>query len=342
MEWISHYVFICLSFCKWQEPPTVISAQQRQSAENVIMNFRRRKTPFVLCQQILEQSTVDMLLFEAADVIKKALIVEWDDLREQDKLGLRQYLLNYVLHHPTQAFVREKILQVVAIMIKRTSIADSGQETRTILDQMDKLLMNGDIQQRLLVCRIVSAIMQEYVVTVKSDDNGLTFSEHFKAKKQFELMHLRNIFDMVLNAIESILNGLDLKNPMHANLLHEFLNIEEQILMWGYVSPLLPKRLIGIFEAVSKTDQSPSLRLNIQWEQVMLNSRVIELFFGIYWMVRDVPELQQKGLTCLVQLSTLNGTIFCNPQARIEYIVRFFTKFLNLLSRFVLMGSPPI
>lgn len=313
----------------------MISAQQRQTAENVIMNFRRRKTPFVLCQQILEKSPVDLLLFEAADVIKKALIVEWDDLQEQDKLGLRQYLLNYVLHRQLQPYVREKLLQVIAIMIKRVSIVDSGKQARSILEDMEKLLNTGDIQQRLLVCRIILAIMQEYAITVKSDDHGLTFAEHFKAKKQFELLHLRNVFDMILNAIETIQNGLDMKNEMHANLLLEFLKIQEQILMWGYVSPLLPKRLIGIFEAVSKTDPCPSLRLNIQWEQVMLNPRVIEIFFGIYWMVREIPELQQKGLTCLVQLSTLNGTIFCNPQARIEYIIRYFTKFLNLLSRYL-------
>lgn len=276
-----------------------------------------------------------MLLFEAADVIKRALIIEWDDLQEQDKLALRQYLLNYVLHRQIQPYVREKILQVIAIIIKRISITDSGRETRTILGQMEELLLNGDIQQRYLVCRIISAIMQEYVITIKSDDAGLTFSEHFKAKKQFELMHLRNIFEMVLNAIEQISKGLDLKNSLHANLLLEFLNLEEQILLWGYVSPLLPKRLIGLFETINKTDQSPSLRLNIQWERAMLNPRVIDLFFGIYWTVRDIPELQQKGLTCIVQLSTLNGTIFSNPQAKIEYIINYLTKYLHLLARYV-------
>lgn len=290
--------------------------------------------PYSLCQQILEKSTVDMLLFEAADVIKRAVIVEWEDLQEQNILTLRQYLLNYVLRRQMQPYVREKILQTIAIMIKRISTTDAGRETRTILSQMEEMMLNGDMAQRFLVCRIVSAIMQEYVITIKSDDPGLTFSEHFKAKKQFELMHLRNIFEMVLNAIEQISKELDLKDSMHANLLLEFLNIEEQILLWGYVSPLLPKRLIGLFETINKTDQSPSLRLNIQWERVLLNPRVIDLFFGIYWTVRDIPELQPKGLTCIVQLSTLNGTIFSNPQAKIEYIINYLTKYLHLLSRY--------
>lgn len=73
----------------------------------------------MVCQQILEKSTVDLLLFEAADVIKRALIIEWDELQDQDRLGLRQYLLNYVLQRHLQPYIREKILQVIAIMIKR-------------------------------------------------------------------------------------------------------------------------------------------------------------------------------------------------------------------------------
>ena len=283
-----------------------------------------------------------MLLFEAADVIKRALIIEWDDLLEQDRLQLRQYLLNYVLNRQTQSYVREKILQVIAIMIKRVSITDAGRETREILSEMERMMAHGDIQQKFLVCRIVAAIMQEYVITIKSDDSGLTFTEHFRAKKQFEMMHLRKIFEMVLNSIEQMISDINLESSGHAHLLLEFLNIEEQILLWGYVSPLLPKRLIGLFETINKTDQSPSLRLNIQWERIILNPKVVELFFGIYWKVRDIPELQRKALTCIVQLSTLNGTIFSNPQAKLEYILNYLSKYLALLSSIQVKESEAI
>lgn len=285
-----------------------------------------------MCQQILEKSTVDMLLFEAADVIRRAIVVEWNELQEQDRMSLRQYLMNYVLHRQMQSCVREKMLQVIAIMIKRNSLAQSECGTQSILVELEKMLNIGEFEQKFLVCRILSAIMQEYAITVKSDDAGLTFTEHFKTKKQFELLHLRKIFEMIFNAIDELMKIINLTNTNHAHLLFEYLNIEEQILMWGYVSPLLPKRMIDLFETITKTDQNPSLRLNIQWEQTILNGKVIELFFNLYWKIRGIPEIQRKSLTCLVQLSTLNGTVFTNSQSKMDYITNYLTKYLQMLS----------
>lgn len=316
-----------------QDPAYAIQPEQRQNAEKVLINFRKTKSPYLVCQQILEKSTVDLLLFEAADVIKRALIIEWDDLQDSDRLALRQYLLNYVLQRHLQPYIREKILQVIAIMIKRNSLTDAGLETGNLLKEMEKMLACGEIEQKLLVCRIITAILQEYLITVKSDDSGLTFGEHFKAKKAFEVRYIVTIFKLALGAIEELMNVIDMENAGHIHLLLELLNIEEQILMWGYVSPLLPRRLIGLFESLTKTDQTPSLRLGSIWESVILNPKVIDLFFGVYWKVREIPELQRKNLTCIVQLSTLNGAVFRDSQAKLDYITNYLSKFMQFLFR---------
>lgn len=293
----------------------------------------------ILLQEILEKTQVDILRFEAADMLKSAIVVEWDSLEDQYKLSLRQYLLNYILNQNIQPFVREKILQVVAIMIKRSSILDAGVERGFILDEAQKMISSGDISQQYLACRIVYNIMQEYSTTIKSvsDDTGLTFNEHFKAKKQFELIDLRKIFVMIFDALVAIMKIIDLTNPTHTHLLLEFMNIHEQVLMWGYVSPLLSKRLVGIFETINKTDQCPSLRLTLPWERIILDPRVVEVFFGVYWKVRELPQIQPKALTCIVQLSTLNGPVLNNQENKLKYVTNFLTNFLQLTSRYAIM-----
>lgn len=307
------------------------------------MNFRKTKSPYAICQQILEKSDVQLLLFEAADVLKRALVVEWDQLQEQDKLTLRQYLLNYVLHRNPPSFIREKILQVVAIMIKRSSTTDMGVERGFILGEMQKMLNSGEAQQQFLACRIIYTIMQEYVTTVKSDDTGMTFDEHFRAKKQFELVDLKKIFCTVMTAFEELLKHLDLTNTTHVHLLHEYFAIEEQILMWGYVSPWLPKRLINVFETINKTDQNPALRLSSQWEQIFIQTtKVTDMFLGVYWKVRDIPALQQKAMNCIVQLSSLNGPLMNNPANKLEYVARFIRTFVELFSNLELKSCEAI
>ncbi|KAG4069052.1 hypothetical protein HA402_008363 [Bradysia odoriphaga] len=317
-----------------QGAPGQTTAEQRRTAETIIMNFRKTKSPYQLCQEILEKTRVDILRFEAADMIKSAIVAEWDTLEDQYKLSLRQYLLNYILNQNVQPFVREKILQVVGIMIKRSSILDAGVERGFILDEAQKMISSGDISQQYLACRIVYNIMQEYSTTIKSvsDDTGLTFNEHFKAKKQFELLDLRKIFVMIFDALVAIMKIIDLTNATHVHLLLEYFTIHEQILMWGYVSPLLSKRLVSIFESINKTDQCPSLRLTLPWERIILDPRVVEVFFGIYWKVREIPQIQPKSLTCIVQLSTLNGPVLNNQENKLKYVTNFLTNFLQLTS----------
>lgn len=71
---------------------------------------------------------------------------EWITLSETDVSSLRQYLLHYVLNKPTLApYVRARILQVIAIIIKRGSVDDFGQERGHILNEVESLIRNGDL-----------------------------------------------------------------------------------------------------------------------------------------------------------------------------------------------------
>lgn len=308
--------------------------EQRKSAEAMIMNFRKTKNPYTMCRDILESSSVDLVLFEAADLLKNALVHEWEFLQEQDRVAMRQYLLNYVMNREMKPFVRERILLVVAIMIKRASIVDFGAERQVILTEFEQIILEGEPKQQYLVCRVLMAMMQEYMTTIKSDDSGLTFEDHFRAKKQFEGTSLQKIFLAIFKAIEKLNENFDGNNSMQLHLCLEYLSIIEIILSWGYISasPIFSKRLIGLFEMAAKIEQIPSLRLNLQWEATMLEPKVVKLFFDIYWKCRCHQDLQIKAANCLVQLATLNGPIMEKKENKVKYVVNYFTNYLQLLS----------
>lgn len=305
----------------------------RLVSENMIMNFRKTKAPYAMCQHILNTTKNDYLQFEAAGLIKLALITEWDSLSDEASLGLRQYLINFVMgREDAQQYVRERVLQVVAIITKRRAIKIEIMELLNALAELEAIFQNGNEKQQYLACRVVDTLIQEFQITIKSDDSGLTFEDHFKAKKLFEATALMKIFVTITTPIRRLLACFDANNATVVVLFGEYMRIMETILSWGFTSPLLPKRLIGLFESACKFEQSPPLRLGIKWEGVILDPEMIKLFFDVYWKVRDLKDVQRRGATCLVQLSTVYGSIMNKKENKLKFFAHYFENYLQLIS----------
>lgn len=111
------------------------------------MNFRKSKSPYTLCREILEHSNVHYVQFEAAEVLKTALIREWDFLQETDILSLRQYLMHFVTNRDVPSYVQDRILQIIAIIIKRGSIDDFGALRATILNEVENMIIDSSAKK---------------------------------------------------------------------------------------------------------------------------------------------------------------------------------------------------
>ena len=53
--------------------------------------------------------------------------------------------------------------------------------------------------------------------------------------------------------------------------------------------------------------------------------------FQLHLKVRHDSELCHHTLNCLIQLSSLNGSVMTKKEARIEYLVNYVTAFLSML-----------
>ena len=265
-------------------PPNLVAQEQRQQAEQIFLNFRKTKSPYHMCKQLLEQSKNNYVLFEASGLLKEGLIREWHELSAQDISQLRSYLLQYVVNNPLlSAYVRERIVQVIAIMVKRRSVEDGGEDRGVVIGEVQQLITGGNAQMQLIGCSIITALMQEYATTVKSSDVGLPWEVHFKAKKQFESTDLQNIFRFSVGALRELAANLVLPlNEEMRNLVRRLTVISETVLSWTFINVNLPKKLISVFEA----DQNPSLRPGAAWKEVMLEPTLVSFFFDLHWRVR--------------------------------------------------------
>ncbi|XP_049872405.1 exportin-4-like isoform X2 [Pectinophora gossypiella] len=311
-------------------PPNLVSSEQRHQAESVFLQFRTTKNPYALCREILEKSSSDYVLFEAAGLLKSALIREWSLLSESDVSSLREYLLNYLLRKDTAPFLREKLLQTIAIIIKRGSVDDGGRERKALLTELEKIILSSTINQQKLACSLILAIMQEYAITVKSADVGMIWEVHFRLKKSFEALDLKRIFRFTVGVLEQIVRSGHRPEGEQAALTKQLLTIVETVLCWSRVSPLLSKRLIGAFEAIFESD-TPALRLSLNWRDTMMQPELIALFFEIHMYVRSNPELANPSLTCLVQLASLCGVVLFGNLKQ-QYLENYVNSFLNMMA----------
>ena len=326
-------------------PPNLVTSEQRSSAESVFLEFRKTKNPFTLCKVILEHCHVDYVLFEASGLIKEGLIREWGRPGGQvstanDVKELRAYLLSYVINRPTLSnYVRERIVQVMAIIIKRQSVEDYGEDRRLVLSEVQQLIAgsNSSMEMQMVGCSILGAMMQEYATTVKSSDVGLPWEVHFKAKKQFELTDLKSIFEFCLQALRQLapsLTTVPIPAEKH-NLILRLTTLAEAVLSWTFINVNLPKKLISVFES----DQNPSLRPGTTWKETIFDPTIPQLFFDLHMRVRHDSELSHHTINCLVQLSSLNGTVMTKKENRLEYLTNYMSHFLGFIKNLEKTGS---
>ncbi|KAH6927260.1 hypothetical protein HPB50_001221 [Hyalomma asiaticum] len=301
-------------------PPNQVTAEQRHAAERTFLDFQNTRAPFELCKCILETSAVGYVQFQAASLLKQGLIREWKFMEPGQWQALCQHLLQLLAcRQNMENYVREELALVLALGSKRASVDDGAAALNNILQQSTQMVASGDQHLQSLGCSILSALLVEFSSSTRATDVGLTWEVHLRAKKSFEVNHLRKVFQFCQQGLREAANrlGTGPMRPEDRNLLRRLLQLSEQLLSWNFqFSMMLPRKLVGLFES----QQTPTLRPGMDWKGAF--DETPQLLLQLYGALSQDGELAHVALQCLLQLATLSHS--GERQQRNTHLKHFF------------------
>ncbi|KAL0622513.1 Exportin-4 [Plecturocebus cupreus] len=100
-------------------------------------------------------------------------------------------------------------------------------------------------------------------------------------------------------------------NTQISSVFQHYLALTNQVLSWNFLPPNLGRHYIAVFESL----QNVLLKPTESWQETLLDSRVMELFF-----------------TCLAHLASLHGLIFPVEGSQVDYLTHFIEWLLNTVN----------
>ncbi|XP_033118145.1 exportin-4-like [Anneissia japonica] len=308
-------------------PPQAVTHDQRHAAEEIILSFRKSNNSLSVCRHIFEHSKHDYVLFQAATTIKDTVVRNWKDLDKNEIESIRSFLLHFVTGKVSlQSYVREQVLQAVAVIFKRGTL--DGKNRHQLMEDVTQMVASGNPQMQTIACSVLSALLNEFSSSARASDMGLNWEFHTTCKRNFETNDLKQIFMLAVQLLHQYSSLPDQQNPERKAVFSRFLNISEQILCWDF-SNIRPARRNMI---VSTDILIQFFKPDRSWRQTVLDKKLVEHFFQIHGLVRQYPELCHHAMQCLVQLASLSGGIFQTEEQRQTYFTGYIQCFLLMLS----------
>lgn len=254
---------------------------------------------------------------------------------------IRRYLLQYLADRPGLFKpARDQLLAAVAVAVKH-EWCEAGESAATAVGDAAGALLGSDVGDvRLLGLAFLNAVLTEFASNARSTATGMTIESHMRAKSSFEELVLPDVLRASTTSLRSAVavigagpggggGGGGGGAAAAANEAQAAVELAESVLSWQFSSHR-SRRLIGSLQ----TESSLYFRGGPMW-QTVITPDLLDLIFGTYGMLRDVPEAAHALRQTMVQLCAVGG-IFPHDGEAVGYLGVAVRGVVSVVNTFVL------
>lgn len=260
--------------------------------------------------------------FQAAVSLKSAFARESVELTSDALIQLAMDLLQLIERSDCSAQVREQLVMIVAIAVKRNSGQNNDSKGLQIVQQkVQEFASSSQPQGQVLAASLICAVVQEYSGTGKSSVIGLSIEGHQKAKKYYENNCLSDNFTLVMKFLGHLIeNPQSVQNFM---MVKKFLEIGHLILSWRFAHGKASRI------SLMREDKTVDVMFNPpdSWKGIVTSGEFLKVWFASHGIVRRSPELGSISASCIQQICSMKGSCLHEHETEAQWAAAMIELF---------------
>ncbi|XP_068625831.1 exportin-7-A [Battus philenor] len=301
----------------------------RDQAEKAVVAFQESPDTLSKCQALLERANSSYSQLLAATTLAKLLSRSTTSLSVQQRLDIRNYVLNYLGTRPKLAnFVVQSLVSLFA-RITKLGWFDMVKEEYVFHNVMNDIssFLQGPAEMCTIGVQLLSQLVME-MNQVSEADASRSLAKHRKIASSFRDTQLFEMFRLACSLLGAARGKpLELADGGQQALLAALLRLAHSCLTFDFIGTTSDE----------SSDDLCTVQIPTSWRPTFLEPSTLELFFELYHTL--VGTLAGLALACLVQLASVRRSLFSNNE-RAKFLNRLAAGVLRILDNTQGLSDP--
>ncbi|VVC45632.1 Armadillo-type fold,Armadillo-like helical,Importin-beta, N-terminal domain [Cinara cedri] len=278
-------------------------------AEKALVSFQNSNTPDTLskCQMLLERADSHYSQLLATTTITKLLSRTPLTLNLDQRIQIRNYILNYLATRPKLPSFVVQALVLLFAKITKQGWFDGEKDSfafRNVVSDISVFLQGMNVEHCMIGVQLLSQLTTE-MNTVADVESHRAVLKHRKVASSFRDTQLFEIFRMscqMLRSANDNRKNLNFTDETQHGFMSRCLQLAQNCLTYDFIGTTCDE----------SSDDICTVQIPTGWRPAFLEQSTLTLFFDLYHSLP--PSLSSLALSCLVQLASVRRSLFSTTE----------------------------